>query len=394
MPTFGVLGVGGIVAFVIGALIADRQRRARLRRAAGRWSRGRACRSRAADRRRRRRHGARGARRPVVSGRRSLVGERGRSAASDARAKPGRGAAASAGACQQPRRWRPASACGCSARDGLTLEVGPEPQTQHNEDMFSHANAAFTLHRASIVVVLILFCMSIRILREYERARGVQLGRFWRVKGPGLVLLIPVIQQMVRVDLRTIVHRRAAAGRDLARQRLGEGQRGGLLPRRRSRTRPSSRWRTSSMPPASSRRPRCARCSASTSSTRCWPSASKLNLDIQRILDAQTDAWGIKVTNVEIKHVDIDESHDPRHRPPGRSRARRAAPSHPRRGRAAGGREAAAGRRRCWRSSRRRCSCATCRRCSDIAGDKNSTIVFPVPIDMLNALLGLKRSES
>src|SRR3954470_23120312 len=65
-------------------------------------------------------------------------------------------------------------------------------------------NAAFTFSPV-ILVLLILFGMSIRILREYERAVVFQLGRFWRVKGPGLVILVPGIQQMVKVDLRTVV---------------------------------------------------------------------------------------------------------------------------------------------------------------------------------------------
>src|SRR6478752_1322653 len=56
-----------------------------------------------------------------------------------------------------------------------------------------------------IVVLVLLFALSVRILREYERGVVFQLGRFWAVKGPGLILLVPVIQQMVRLDLRTVV---------------------------------------------------------------------------------------------------------------------------------------------------------------------------------------------
>ena len=77
-----------------------------------------------------------------------------------------------------------------------------------------------------LIVVILLVAVSLKILREYERGVVFQLGRFWKVKGPGLIILIPGVQQMVRVDLRTVVHRRAAAGRDHARQRLGQGQRG------------------------------------------------------------------------------------------------------------------------------------------------------------------------
>ena len=77
----------------------------------------------------------------------------------------------------------------------------------------------------------------------------------------------------------------------------------------------------------------------------------KLNLDIQQILDAQTDAWGIKVSNVEIKHVDLNEIDDPRDRAPGRGRARAPRQGDPRRGRAAGRAKSCSRRRRCSRSA-------------------------------------------
>ena len=106
----------------------------------------------------------------------------------------------------------------------------------------------------------------------------------------------------------------------------------------------------------------------------------KLNLDIQKALDTQTDAWGIKVSNVEIKHVDLNESMV-------RAIARQAEAERERRAKvihAEGELQASENccrRRRCCRSSPRRCSCATCRRSRNIAGDKSSTIVFPVPMD-------------
>ena len=84
----------------------------------------------------------------------------------------------------------------------------------------------------------------------------------------------------------------------------------------------------------------------------------KLNDDVQKILDEQTDAWGIKVSNVELKHVDLDETDGARHRQAGRGRACAARQDHRRRGRAAGGGEAGRGGRDHGASSRRRCSCA------------------------------------
>ena len=126
---------------------------------------------------------------------------------------------------------------------------------------------------ALALLVLLLLAASLRILREYERGVVFQLGRFWKVKGPGLVILIPGIQQMVKVGLRVMVLDIPAQDvitRDnVSVKSTPSSTSASSTPRRRS-----SRWRTTSPPPASSPRPRCARCSASTSSTTCWPSAS------------------------------------------------------------------------------------------------------------------------
>jgi regulator of protease activity HflC (stomatin/prohibitin superfamily) len=104
-----------------------------------------------------------------------------------------------------------------------------------------------------VVIAAIFLFASIKILREYERGVVFFLGRFHSVKGPGLILIIPGVQQMVRVDLRTRVFDVSTFGWW-------------------TRSSPSSRSPTSARPPASSRRRRCAACWASTSSTRCWPS--------------------------------------------------------------------------------------------------------------------------
>lgn len=121
-------------------------------------------------------------------------------------------------------------------------------------------------------LALLLFS-ALRILREYERGVVFQLGRFWKVKGPGLVLVIPAIQQMVRIDLRTIVldvPPQDVISRDNVSVKVNAVVYFRVLdPRRRS-----SRWRTTWPPPASWPRPPCARCWASTNWTRCSPSAS------------------------------------------------------------------------------------------------------------------------
>jgi hypothetical protein len=91
---------------------------------------------------------------------------------------------------------------------------------------------------AIVVVVFIAACIwltTVKVLNEYERGVMFTLGRFTGIKGPGLILVAPMVQQMRKVDLRVIVLERAEAGRDHARQRVGEGQRRRLLPHRRSR---------------------------------------------------------------------------------------------------------------------------------------------------------------
>ena len=100
---------------------------------------------------------------------------------------------------------------------------------------------------------------------------------------------------------------RAAAGDHHPRQHPGPRHRGHLLPRRRSRTKRSTRSRTSTTRRSRSPRRRCARCSAASTSTTCCPSASTLNESLQQVIDAQTEPWGIKVTTVEIKDVEIPE---------------------------------------------------------------------------------------
>ena len=198
--------------------------------------------SRAADRRRRRwrapafvilvrRHGARkraGA--PVVSGREQMLGATGEALERLRRARAGRACTASS---WQVRARRPLRRGRARARHRACDGLDARRRAARRGHRRRLSMPYFVLGFVVLIVVLVLLRSSIRILREYERGVVFQLGRFWSVKGPGLIILIPVIQQMVRVDLRTRRVRRAAAGRDHARQRLGEGQRGGLLPRGR-----------------------------------------------------------------------------------------------------------------------------------------------------------------
>ena len=123
-----------------------------------------------------------------------------------------------------------------------------------------------------IIALIVLLLYSFRILREYERAVVFLLGRLWKVKGPGLVIIIPFIQQMVRVDLRTRmldVPPQDVISRDNVTVRVNAVVYYRVIDPEKA----IIQVEHFEPPPASSRRPRCARCWASTTSTRCWPSA-------------------------------------------------------------------------------------------------------------------------
>lgn len=159
-----------------------------------------------------------------------------------------------------------------------------------------------------ILVVVILFLASaLKILREYERGVVFQLGRFWKVKGPGLIIVIPVIQTMVRVDLRTIVM--DVPSQDVISQDNVSVKVNAVIyfrvidPERAIIQVEDYDMATSQLAQTTLRS-----VLGQHALDEMLASRDKLNDDIQKILDEQTDAWGIKVANVEIKHVDIDES--------------------------------------------------------------------------------------
>ena len=158
-----------------------------------------------------------------------------------------------------------------------------------------------------LVLLIALLALAIRILREYERGVVFTLGRFTGVKGPGLILLIPYIQQMVRVDQRTIVFdvpSQDVISRDnvsvkvnaVIYFRVGDAERAVIQVE-------NFRQATSELAQTTLRS-----VLGKHDLDEMLSERDKLNHDIQEILDSQTDAWGIKVANVEIKHIDIDES--------------------------------------------------------------------------------------
>ena len=158
-----------------------------------------------------------------------------------------------------------------------------------------------------VPVVLILLASSFRILREYERGVVFQLGRFWKVKGPGLVLVIPAIQQMVRIDLRTIVldvPPQDVISRDNVSVKVNAVVYFRVLDPQKAIIQVENYLAATSQLAQTTLRAVLGKHELD----EMLAERERLNLDIQQVLDAQTDAWGIKVANVEIKHVDLNES--------------------------------------------------------------------------------------
>jgi regulator of protease activity HflC (stomatin/prohibitin superfamily) len=147
---------------------------------------------------------------------------------------------------------------------------------------------------------------SIKIVSEYERGVIFRLGRLLpQAKGPGIILVFRPFDRMQRVSLRTVTMDVPPPGCHHPRQCHRLGQRRRLFPRPRAAAGTWSRSRTTFTRHHSSRRRRCAQCSARPTSTTFSQEREKLNARLQEILDKHTDQWGIKVSLVEIKAVDL-----------------------------------------------------------------------------------------
>ncbi|NLD53850.1 MAG: slipin family protein [Burkholderiaceae bacterium] len=158
-----------------------------------------------------------------------------------------------------------------------------------------------------LFIVAVILALSVRILREYERAVMFTLGRFTGVKGPGLILMIPYVQQMVRVDQRTFVldvPSQDVISRDNVSVKVNAVVYFRVVEPERSVIQVENYALATSQLAQTTLRSVLGKHDLD----EMLSERDKLNHDIQEILDRQTDAWGIKVANVEIKHIDIDES--------------------------------------------------------------------------------------
>ncbi|MGH8354279.1 MAG: slipin family protein [Pseudomonas sp.] len=242
----------------------------------------------------------------------------------------------------------------------------------------------------SVVLVLLiaLIVSAFRILREYERGVVFQLGRFWKVKGPGLVIIYPVIQQMVRVDLRTVVldvPPQDVITRDNVSVKVSAVIYFRVLDSQKAIIQVEDFLMATSQLAQTTLRAVLGKHELD----ELLAERERLNADIQQVLDAQTDAWGIKVSTVEIKHVDLNESMI-------RAIAKQAEAERERRAKvihAEGELQASEKLMLAAEMLGRQTGAMQLRymqTLSNIAGDKSSTIVFPLPIELLQGMAELK----
>jgi regulator of protease activity HflC (stomatin/prohibitin superfamily) len=240
-----------------------------------------------------------------------------------------------------------------------------------------------------LLIAGLVILASFRVLREYERGVIFMLGRFWRVKGPGLILLIPVVQQMVRVDLRTVVldvPPQDVITRDNVSVKVNAVVYFRIVDPAKSVIQVVKFLEATSQLAQTTLRAVLGKHVLD----ELLSDREKLNLDIQRVLDTQTDAWGIKVSIVEIKQVDLNESMV-------RAIARQAEAERERRAKiihAEGELQASEKLLQAAQMLAREPQAMQLRylqTLGNIASDKSSTIVFPVPIELLAALGATKK---
>ena len=243
-----------------------------------------------------------------------------------------------------------------------------------------------------IILAIILLASSIRVLLEYERGVVFQLGRFWSVKGPGLVIVIPVLQQMVRVDLRTVVldvPTQDVISRDNVSVKVNAVIYFRVVDPEKAIIQVANFFEATSQLAQTTLRSVLGQHELDD----MLAERERLNIDIQRVLDAQTDAWGIKVSNVEIKRVDLDESMV-------RAIARQAEAERERRAKvihAEGELQASEKLTQAANVLAQQQGAMQLRymqTLSSIAGDKTSTIVFPLPIELLAGVTKAAQDKS
>jgi len=236
-----------------------------------------------------------------------------------------------------------------------------------------------------LIVIIVLVASMVKILREYQRAVVFQLGRFWKVKGPGLFILVPFVQQMVRIDLRTVVldvPSQDVISRDNVSVKVNAVIYFRVVDPEKAIIEVENFMMATSQLAQTTLRSVLGKHELDEMLSQ----REKLNIDIQQTLDAQTLSWGIKVANVEIKHVDINETMI-------RAIARQAEAERERRAKvihAEGEMQAAQKLFEAAQILAQQPQAMQLRYLETltvIAADKNSTIIFPLPMDILGPLM-------
>ncbi len=241
-------------------------------------------------------------------------------------------------------------------------------------------------------VLVVLIYHTIKILKEYERGVIFLLGRFQRVKGPGLIILIPGIQKMVKVDLRVIVldvPTQDVISRDNVSVKVNAVIYFRIVDPEKAIIRVANVFEATSQLSQTTLRSVLGQHELDD----MLAEREKLNVDIQNLLDARTDNWGIKVANVEIKHVDLDESMI-------RAIAQQAEAERARRAKiinAEAEKQAAqmlAEAARTLAEEEQALQLRYLQTLKEIANERSNTIVFPLPLELIEPLVNIAKSAS
>ena len=237
-----------------------------------------------------------------------------------------------------------------------------------------------------IVLIALLVASSVRVLNEYERAVMFTLGRFTGIRGPGLIILWPLIQRMSKVDLRVIVlniPKQDVITRDNVSVKVNAVVYFRIVDPGKAIIQVANAWEATSQVAQTTLRSVLGQ----HEMDELLSQRDKMNADVQRILDESTEAWGVKVTNVELKDIDLDDSMV-------RAMARQAEAERNRRAKvinAQGEQQAAQTLVEAAKSLAQESSAMQLRyleTLADIAHDKSQLIIFPLPLDLIGPLLG------
>ncbi len=236
-----------------------------------------------------------------------------------------------------------------------------------------------------VALIALLVISSVRVLNEYERAVMFTLGRFTGVRGPGLIILWPVIQRMSKVDLRVIVlniPKQDVITRDNVSVKVNAVVYFRIVDASKAIIQVANAWDATSQVAQTTLRSVLGQ----HEMDELLSQRDKMNADIQRILDENTEAWGVKVTSVELKDIDLDDNMV-------RAMARQAEAERNRRAKvinAQGEQQAAQTLVEAANALSQNSSAMQLRyleTLADIAHDKSQLIIFPLPLDLIAPLL-------